>query len=96
MTKSELAGRIAAQHRDVRGRDVDLVIQVILDALSEALESGRRVEIREFGSFNCSFINAKAGRNPMNGEVVHVPSKRRIRFKPGKALRERVTLPMNF
>ena len=95
MTKSELAGRIASQHREVRSRDIDLVVQVVLDALAEALESGRRVEIREFGSFNCSFINAKAGRNPMNGEVVHVPPKRRIRFKPGKALRERVTLPMN-
>jgi integration host factor subunit beta len=63
---------------------------MILDAMSEALLDGNRVEIRGFGTFDLNYRPAKVGRNPKSGERVPVAAKYVPRFKPGKELRERV------
>jgi len=62
----------------------------MLDAMSEALVKGHRIEIRGFGSFAVTHRPARVGRNPRSGEQVQVPEKRVPHFKAGKALREAV------
>jgi integration host factor subunit beta len=62
----------------------------VLDAMTQALASGQRIEIRGFGSFSLSERLPRIGRNPKSGEKVMVPGKRVPHFKPGKELRERV------
>jgi len=51
-----------------------------------------RVEIRGFGSFSAHARPPRVGRNPRTGEVIHVPEKYVLHFKPGNELRERVAL----
>ncbi len=58
--------------------------------MAEALESGERIEIRDFGSFDVRQRSARLARNPKTGESVHLPVKKKIHFKPGKEMRERV------
>ena len=63
---------------------------MILDALSEALAKGDRIEIRGFGSFSLNYRPPRVGRNPKSGDKVSVPEKWVPHFKAGKELRERV------
>jgi integration host factor subunit beta len=63
---------------------------MILEALSEALVKGDRIEIRGFGSFALNYRPPRVGRNPKTGEKVNVPEKWVPHFKAGKELRERV------
>ena len=63
-----------------------------LDAMTEALAEGQRIEIRGFGSFSLSERAPRVGRNPKSGEQVLVPGKQVPHFKAGKELRERVDL----
>jgi integration host factor subunit beta len=63
---------------------------VALDQVAEALEDGRRVELRGFGAFSVRQREARQGRNPRTGEAVNVSAKRVPFFKPGKELRDRV------
>ena len=63
---------------------------MILDALSEALVKGDRIEIRGFGSFSLNYRPPRVGRNPKSGDKVSVPEKWVPHFKAGKELRERV------
>jgi integration host factor subunit beta len=65
-------------------------VKVILDALTDALARGDRIEIRGFGSFTLNYRPPRLGRNPKSGEKVQVPAKYVPHFKPGKELRERV------
>ena len=53
MTRSELIARLAAhsQFAQLTAKDAELSVKAILDALSEALAKGNRIEIRGFGSF---------------------------------------------
>jgi len=67
-----------------------LSVKTILDAMSEALSRGDRIEIRGFGSFALNYRPPRVGRNPKSGEKVDVPEKWVPHFKAGKELRERV------
>ena len=65
-------------------------MKTILDAMSDALARGHRIEIRGFGSFSINRRPPRIGRNPRSGAPVVLPEKLVPHFKPGKALRETV------
>ena len=90
MTRSDLVEKLAARFGQLTHRDAEYAVKTILDALSEALVNGHRVEIRGFGSFSVNRRPPRMGRNPRSGESVAIPEKRVPHFKPGKALREAV------
>ena len=90
MTRSDLVEELAARFRQLTHRDAEFAVKTMLDAMSEALAHGHRIEIRGFGSFTVSRRAPRVGRNPRSGETVLIPEKRASHFKPGKALREAV------
>jgi integration host factor subunit beta len=90
MTKSELIVRLAQRFPQLVAKDADLSVKMILDALSETLAKGDRIEIRGFGSFSLNYRPPRLGRNPKSGVKVEVPAKYVPHFKAGKELRERV------
>lgn len=90
MIRSDLISRLAQLHSQLQLKDADLAVRVILDAISNALSKGDRVEIRGFGSFGLNYKPARQGRNPKTGEKVSVPAKYAPHFRVGKELRERV------
>ena len=90
MTKSELIARLAERFPQLVAKDADFAVKMILDAMSDALVRGHRIEIRGFGSFALNYRPPRTGRNPKSGEKVSVPCKWVPHFKAGKELRERV------
>jgi integration host factor subunit beta len=90
MTKSDLIARLAERFPQLVAKDADFAVKMILDAMSEALVKGDRIEIRGFGSFSLNYRPPRVGRNPKSGEKVDVPEKWVPHFKAGKELRERV------
>jgi integration host factor subunit beta len=90
VTKSELIAILASRYPQLAARDTDYAVKTVLDAMTEALANGQRIEIRGFGSFSLSQRSPRIGRNPKSGEKVLVPGKQVPHFKAGKELRERV------
>ena len=90
MTKSELIARLAERFPQLVAKEADFAVKMMLDAMSEALVRGDRIEIRGFGSFALNYRPPRVGRNPKSGEKVSVPAKWVPHFKAGKELRERV------
>ena len=94
MTRSDLVILLGERFGQLTQRDTEFAIKTILDAMSDALSSGHRIEIRGFGSFSVNHRPPRTGRNPRSGERVVIPEKRVPHFKPGKALRETVDARM--
>ena len=90
MIKSELIDKLAEANPHLYHRDVERVVNTILDGITDALAEGDRVELRGFGAFSVRRRPARVGRNPRTGESVAVKEKHVPFFKPGKELRERV------
>ena len=86
MINSELILRIAAQNPHLYERDVELVVNAILNRISDALVAGDRVELRGFGAFSVKLRGARTGCNPKTGEAVPVADKLVPTFKTGKTM----------
>lgn len=90
MIKSELIQVIADKNPHLYHRDVENVVNVILDEITQTLAEGNRVELRGFGAFSVKNRPPRNARNPKTGEQVSVEEKWVPFFKTGKELRERL------
>ena len=90
MIKSELVQRIADRNPHLYLRDVEKIVNAILDEITAALARGDRVELRGFGAFSVKHRDARVGRNPRTGAHVSVDEKAVPFFKTGKEMRERL------
>ena len=90
MIKSELVLKIAEQNPHLYQRDVENIVNAILDTIADALARGDRVELRGFGAFSVKKRDARTGRNPRTGATVSVEEKVIPVFKTGKEMRVRL------
>jgi integration host factor subunit beta len=90
LIKSELVQRMAAQNPHLYQRDVENIVNSILNAIIAALARGDRIELRGFGAFSVRDRPARTGRNPRTGAQVSVQQKRVPFFKTGKEMHERL------
>jgi len=90
MIKSELIVRLAEANPHLYQRDIERIVNTIIDTITEALARGDRVELRGFGAFSVKHRQARSGRNPRTGETVYVEAKSVPYFKTGKELRMRI------
>ena len=90
MIKSELVEKLAAENPHLFQRDIENIVNAILDEVGDAMARGDRVELRGFGAFSVKHRPARAGRNPRTGAHVPVDQKSVPFFKTGKEMRERL------
>lgn len=90
MIRSELLQTLAADNPELRAEEIEQVVDIFFDEITQRLAEGGRVELRGFGTFSTRQREARTGRNPRTGESVPVPAKSVPYFKPGKEMRERL------
>jgi integration host factor subunit beta len=93
MLKSQLVGRIAEQNLHLYQRDLEKVVDAILDRLAAALACGDRVELRGLGAFSVKNRQARDGRNPRTGAPIAVGQKSIPHFKTSKEMHKRLNGP---
>lgn len=89
MDRLHLIKRLAERHVQLKTKDAEYSVKVILDAMCSTLARGGRIEIRGFGSFSLNQHPPKQKRNPRIGYKLKEPAKYVPHFKPAKELRAR-------
>lgn len=89
MTKTELINSIADKANCTK-KDADAALSATLAAITEALESGEKVSITGFGTFEVRDRGPKTCINPKTKEKIECPACKAPAFKAGKALKESV------
>ncbi|NLW83760.1 MAG: integration host factor subunit beta [Phycisphaerae bacterium] len=90
ITKKELIDRIADATQAKRVV-VKRIVQSFLDEIVSELASDNRLEFRDFGVFETRNRNARVAQNPKTLERVKVPSKRSVKFKMGRMMKEKLS-----
>ncbi len=90
MLKSELIEKLETENPHLSPIEVERVVEVFFESITQTLEKGARVELRGFGTFAPRYRKARAGRNPRTGEIVPVPEKYVPFFRAGKEIREKI------
>ena len=91
MNKSELIEALS-KAEDLTKMKAEEVVNLVFSEMTNALVSGGRAEIRDFGSFKVKHYDGYTGRNPKTGERIKVKPKKLPFFKCGKELKERVDI----
>jgi integration host factor beta subunit len=89
MTKAELIDTVT-EKTGLKKRDVDDVIDTLLECVKAALQRGDKVQLIPFGSFEVRERQKREGRNPKTGERLQIPARRVPAFHAGKDLRDAV------
>ena len=87
MLKKDIIQRLSVSFPEYTNSDLKDVLDIVFDAMREALVQKRRIEIRGFGTLS---LHAQKGRsfvNPRNGCLVRCPSGYRIVFRPGRDIK---------
>jgi nucleoid DNA-binding protein len=88
VTKKKLIQTIS-HSRGLHPNDVRNVIQAFLDAMTDSLSQGDRLEFRDFGVFEVVERKQKVGRNPKNAHIpIVIPARKAVKFTPGKKMRK--------
>ena len=89
MNKNDLIKSIA-QSAQISRVTAEMGLNGLLSALEAAMKEGQRVTLVGFGSFSVVDRAPSTGRNPKTGETVPIPSRRVVRFRPGKELADKI------
>lgn len=89
MNKTELVDKVAKKSA-LKKKDVKAVVDIVFDAISEALAKGDKVQIVGFGSFEVRKAAERRGVNPQTKKPIKIPARKVPKFRPGKALKEKV------
>ena len=89
MNKKDLVSRLA-DSTGVTKADSEFMLDAVIDTLSEALAAGEEVAIPRLGKFYVGTVAAHDAENGLAGGVMHYEKRHQVRFRPSRALRERV------
>lgn len=88
-TKKELAKEVSKASGFTQ-REAGIIIDLLLETISNSLASRDRIELRRFGVFSVKHRRPRLARNPRTGEPVKLPAKLVCAFKPSKFVNEKL------
>lgn len=88
MTKSELIIKLTAKMPELANKIVRDSVEMFFDEISDAIVSGKRVEIRGFGSFCLHKHSAKMAHDPQTGRKFYVAAKDVPYFRASRILKD--------
>ena len=89
MNKTELISVVAAETEQKRAL-VEEVLNATLDAITQALKNGEKVQLIGFGNFEVKKVEERTGRNPRTGEEITIEGYNKPAFNASKVLKEAV------
>lgn len=82
---AEIAGKL-----ELSKKDVEAVIDNMVDSITKSLQGGNKVTLTGFGTFKVSKRAAREGINPQTKAKLQIPAMTVPKFTAGKALKEAV------
>ena len=89
MSRPEIIKKLKQKNSKLNQSQIELIIDTFCENITKALKDGKKIELRGFGSFFIKTIKENySARNPKTGELIYVPEKNKVRFKPSKNLKK--------
>lgn len=89
MTKTELINAVSTK-TGLTKKDSDKAVAAVIDAITEALTKGEKVQLVGFGTFEVKQRSERKGINPRTKEEITIAASKLPAFKAGKALKDAV------
>ncbi len=87
MNKGELTKAVATAV-GISQAEAGKAVDAVFDTIASSVKSRQQVAIAGFGTFVAKTRNAREGRNPATKEVIKIPEKTAVAFKPASDLKD--------
>ena len=87
MNKAELVKEVA-EKTELTQKDVTMVLDAVISAITGQLIKGEDVSIAGFGKFVVRKRAARTSINPRTKQEVSIPASKAPAYRPGKALKD--------
>jgi len=88
MLKRDLVNSVSDKMDGYLKKDVSQAIDIILEAVTDALVEGRRVEIRGFGSLCVRQRKSRTTKNPRTSKMMYIPARKTVHFTMSKSIKD--------
>ena len=89
MNKTTLVEAVAAK-TNLKKKEADAAVNAVIEAITEELATGGKVQIVGFGTFKVKERAARSGINPKTMTKIDIPAAKIPTFVPGKALKDAI------
>ena len=87
VTKANLA-RILIKNQGLSRKQAYKAVDTFFESMRKSILMEERIEIRGFGVWTIKNTKSKPNaRNPRTGEIICVPARKKVSFRPGKILK---------
>ncbi len=89
VTLKQIAADLAEKH-EMSKKQANEIMEDLIGHLVKNLKKGNRIRMAGLGILQVKKRAARMGRNPMTGEAIKIPAKKKIAFRAAKELKEAV------
>ena len=89
MTKANIVDAVATK-TGVSKKAAEAAVNAALEAVTDALKAGDKVQVFGFGTFEVKERAARTGRNPRTGETLEIAASKNVGFSAAKALKDAI------
>lgn len=87
MNRTELAEAVAGKTGLDKKRS-EAAVEAVTDVIVSEIKAGNRVSVFGFGTFEQTTRAARTARNPQTQQVVKVPARKAVVFRPATAFKD--------
>ena len=96
MSRLEILKKLREKNPTLNHQELENILDIFSESLEKALLENKNIELRGFGTIFVKTIKEKySARNPKTGEMIYVPKKNKVRFKPSKKLKNIINKEKN-
>jgi DNA-binding protein HU-beta len=86
MTRRDLINKVAKEF-GLKNKEAESIVKYIFHEIVESVKKGERVSIQGFGAFELRELKDRKIRNPRTGEVIRIPSRKKMVFIPSQKVK---------
>ena len=90
MLKSDILKQLELKQKNLSENDIEQIFNIFTKKIVHALNDGKNVEIRGFGTLRKKINRAKEVRNPKTNEKIFKKDTFKLHFKIGKILHNKL------
>ena len=88
MSRQILIKNLKKKNPILNNKEIEEIINSFCETIEKGLQQGQKIELRGFGTFFIKKIKEKYNaRNPKTKELIYVPEKNKVRFRPSRKLK---------
>ena len=89
MSRQNLIKSLKKKYPELNKKEIEEIIDVFSETIANGLKQGRKIILKGWGTFFVKRIKAKYNAlNPRSKELIYVPEKNKVRFRPSKKLKK--------